>query len=230
LFFKKRDIGKDVPFIIRGDLLGMENKSFRTVLIKKKYFIEKSHFVKMLDPDEVDKQVNRNYLFIEVKFKNNRLLIPLRTNLGNPNRAFGVIGFAVHSKSKPLAGLDYRYILIVNDEKYLDFQEKLKIPRSQQNSIANNYDQIEDEAIKYVQDYIPCAIKNRAEREPKYRESSLQNFNNELGVIEGRILREKELELKKLKQKYRKDKEKKSENVIEEAAIESDVTSKILNK
>lgn len=184
----------------------MGNQGFRNVLIKRDYFEENSDFIKMLDGGNVDKQKERNYLFIEVQYKNNTLLVPLRRNLGNPCRPFGVIGFAVPCASRPLAGLDYRYILIVNDSEYLDFQERLDIPRPQRYIIADNYNQIELEVIQYVEGYIAYAIKNRATREPLYRESSLQNFNKELGILEGRILRQRELEAKKTQQINKKEK------------------------
>ena len=196
----------------------MKVENFRSVLIKEEYFKDNSDFIKMLDEGEVDKQGRRNYIFIELKFKDNRLLVPLRTKLGSPNRLFGTIGFAVPSKNKPLAGLDYRYILIVNDEKYLEFQEQLEIPRSQQRILENNYKTIEYEAISYVKKYIACAIKNREEKEALFKESSLQNFNDELGVNEGRRLRIKELEMKN---KKIKDKDKDQKIVEKEIAVES---------
>lgn len=179
----------------------MENKNFKSALIKEQYFIRNSNYVKMLDEFDVEKQGRRNYLFIEVKYENNRILVPLRTNLGEAKRAFGIIGFKVPSKSRPLAGLDYRYSLIVNNESDIDIQEQLNIPNSQQKILEENYDVIEKEVINYLKGYIACAIKNRVQREALYRESSLQNFDEELGVNEGRRLRGEELKNKKAKNK-----------------------------
>lgn len=196
----------------------MKNNNFRSALIKQQYFINNSHYIKMLDEGDVDKQGRRNYLFIEVKYKNNRILVPLRTKLGEANRPFGVIGFKVPSKSKPLAGLDYRYSLVVNNENYIEMQEQIEIPNSQQKILENNYSVIENEVINYIEGYIACAIKKRETREPLYRESSLQNFNEELGVNEGRRLRAEELERKK------GTSNKKNDKIIEkEVALDSNL-------
>ncbi|MGL4873076.1 MAG: hypothetical protein ACRC30_00280 [Clostridium sp.] len=160
----------------------MSIKEFRTVLINEAYFIKNSNLKKMLDFDNLKKQSNRNYLFVELMIRENRILVPLRSNLGEAKRKFGKIGFQVPSSKKPLAGLDYRYILIVNDEKHIEYQSILKIPKSQIKILKDNYNLIEEEVINYIEKYIKVANKNRVHRECLYRESSLQNFNRELGV------------------------------------------------
>lgn len=160
----------------------MYAEGFRSVVIDEQYFKDNRNFEKMLDPTKIDKQGRRVYIFIEVLFKNNRLLIPLRTNLGCAKRVFGIIGFSVPSKKKELAGLDYRYTLIINDDKYIKFQHQLNIPILQKEIIKKNYNQIETEIIEYVEGYIKVAKKSRERRDPKYRESALHNFHKELGI------------------------------------------------
>lgn len=174
----------------------MDKNTFGGLFIKEEYFKENSHFEKMLDHGDTVKQSKRKYIFLKVKYGENNLYIPLRTNLGNPIRRFGVIGFKVPSETKPLAGLDYRYILIVNENKYIEVPEGPKIPKSQMDIIDSNYRKIEKEVISYVNGYVKAAIKHRERLEPKYRESALHNFHKELGVIEGRKKREEKLKIK----------------------------------
>lgn len=53
----------------------------------------------MLDPNEVDKQSRRPYIFLEVKFRGVSFLIPLRTNL---NHKLGLENNGLNSKDKVL--------------------------------------------------------------------------------------------------------------------------------
>lgn len=160
------------------------------VYIREQYFKDHPDYIKMLDVGNAKKQSQRNYLFLKIEYENNKLLIPLRTNIGHPIRKFGVIGFSVPSDSKPNAGLDYRYILIVNEPTYIEYPTHIKIPASQQKIIFDNYTKIENDVIAYVKGYVSAAIKSLAEKKPKYKESTLLNFNEELGIFEGRKLRQ----------------------------------------
>lgn len=112
----------------------------------------------------------------------NDFYIPLRNNLGAEVRKFGRIGHAVPSQKRKNAGLDYRYALIVNDESYIEFQEKKKIPEAQYRRIKKEFETIEAEFAVYVNGFIKAAKKKRNEKEPLYRESSLVNFLPELGI------------------------------------------------
>lgn len=172
----------------------MTKANIEIALIKKEYFKKNKDFVNMLDYDDHDKQSRRLYLSLIVHYKNNKFLIPLRTNLGEPARKFGVIGYSVPSSSRPKAGLDYRYMLIVNDSAYLEIQENVNISRSQIQKIKNDYTVIENEAQKYIDGYIKAAAKNRVDREPKYRVSSLCNFDKELEVLALKALRKEKKE------------------------------------
>lgn len=107
----------------------------------------------------------------------------IRKNLGEADRVFGRIGFPVPSMSKPKAGLDYRYIMVINDDKYLRFDVP-RISNKQSTAIQNNYSVIEREAIEYIEAYIRVAKKNRVEKTARFRESSLINFHKELAIEE----------------------------------------------
>lgn len=162
-------------------------QNIECVFLKEEYFILHSQHSKMLDPGHIQKQSKRSYLYVKVKYEGNNLFIPLRKNLGKAVRAFGKIGYSVPSIEKPNAGLDYRYILIVNEEKYIEHPVTLRIPKAQYKIICDNYKTIEKEALAYVNGYVKTAIKDRVEKEAKYRESSLLNFHDELKIAEKKI-------------------------------------------
>lgn len=149
--------------------------------ITQVYYKDHPNLIKILDVADDSKHNIRTHLCLSIRFKKNYILIPLRKNLGNPIRKFGKIGFAVQSKSKPNAGLDYRYIMVINNNKYIRFDTP-RISNSQINIINNNYSTIENEAISYIRGYIRVAKKNRVERTSKYKESSLINFHKELKI------------------------------------------------
>ncbi|MGK0469342.1 hypothetical protein [Clostridium sp.] len=160
----------------------MVGANCKFVFIEKIYFTENIHFIEMLDPYD-EKQSRRNYLFLNVNYEGNNLLVPLRTEMDS-EKPFGIIGYAVPSNTKVNAGLDFRKILIVNDFTYIETPEYCRIPQSQQNIIDQNYSKISNLVTSYVKGYISSAIKGREKREPKYRYSTLHNFHKELGIID----------------------------------------------
>ena len=150
--------------------------------IKEKYFLEHSDFKKMLDPGNPTKQAHRTYLCVSISIDGNTFYLPLRNNLGDDVRKFGRIGHGVPSKSRPKAGLDYRYALIINEGEYIETCETPKIPNAQSKKITNDYEVIKAEFSSYLLGYKKAASKNRVHLEALYRESSLINFNDKLGL------------------------------------------------
>ena len=144
--------------------------------IKEKYFIDNSFFVKMLDPGNYDKQSKRSYLSLRVDVNSNSFYIPLRNNLKNDIKPFGRVGHLVPSKSRPNAGFDFRYALIVNDSSYIERPTTQRIPTLQFKRINNDIDDIEKEFNEYIKGFIKAMRKSRIQNEPLYRESSLINF------------------------------------------------------
>lgn len=151
--------------------------------ITEQYYEDHPNLEKILDIDDSTKHNIRTHLCLNIKFKHNNVLIPLRKNLGDEVRKFGRIGHSVASASKPKAGLDYRYIMIINDVNYLRFDTP-RISNSQIRIIQNDYEDIEKEAIEYIKSYIKKANKGRVELTSRFKESSLINFHKELGVVE----------------------------------------------
>lgn len=150
--------------------------------IKEQYFIDNSHFVKMLDPGNTAKQSQRTHLCVKVSSNGNDFYLPLRNNLGADVRKFGRIGHAVPAQGRPYAGIDYRYALIVNDLSYIEIPKQRRIPNSQYQKLITDFSTIEIEFEQYLTGFVKAAKKNRVDREALYRESSLINFLNELGL------------------------------------------------
>ena len=136
----------------------------------------------MLDVGNTDKRSKRTHVCVLIETNNNKFYIPLRNNLGDEVRKFGRIGHSIPSNKRNDAGLDYRYTLIVNDESYIELQTELKIPESQYRKILKEYETITEEFKVYLNGFLKAAKKNRIEKEPLYRESSLINFKSELGL------------------------------------------------
>lgn len=157
----------------------MDNIQFCYII--KQYYIDHPDLIKILDVDDTTKHNARTHLCLSIKYKNNHLLIPLRKNLGPAKRKFGTIGYPVPSASKPAAGLDYRYIMIINNINYLRFDIP-RISNKQISIIKDNYSTIEKEAIDYINSYIRVANKGRVNLNARFRESSLINFHNELEI------------------------------------------------
>lgn len=151
--------------------------------ITEKYYSDNPRLQKILDVDDETKHTVRTHLCLNILWNNNNILIPLRKNLGDAIRKFGKIGFAVPSKSKPKAGLDYRYIMMINNEQYLKFDAP-RIPLSQTRIIEDNIHVIEKEALEYIRSYIRVADKGRVNLTSRFKESSLINFHNVLNVKE----------------------------------------------
>ena len=149
--------------------------------IKESYYKDYPDLKQILDVNDSSKHNIRTHLCLQINYKGNNILIPLRKSLGDAERKFGKIGFPVPSKTKPDAGLDYRYIMVIKDEKYIRFDSP-RIPISQQKIIQNNYSTIEKEALEYISSYVKAASKGRIKKKARFRASSLINFHHELGI------------------------------------------------
>lgn len=150
--------------------------------VREEYFKDHLHFQKMLDPGKSEKQSKRTHVCVKIEMDSNTFYIPLRNNLGDAVRKFGRIGFSVPSASRSDAGLDFRYTLIVNDEKYIEPHAEKKLPSVQYAIINSNYERIKKYFSIYIKGYKRAAAKNRVSKEPLFRESSLVNFHHELNI------------------------------------------------
>lgn len=150
--------------------------------IKELYFKENAHFIKMLDTGNTVKQSHRTHLCVQVLISNNIFYLPLRNNLGDDVRKFGRIGHAIPSLTRPNAGIDYRYALLINDSNYIDVPSQQRIPNSQYQKIILDYPIIQKEFEQYLNGFLKAARKKRIDKEPLFRESCLVNFLKELEV------------------------------------------------
>lgn len=149
------------------------------VFIKKEYFIRHSNFIEMLDPNDHEKQSKRQYVFLRMQYKENTILLPLRSKLPELR---GKVGFKVPSESRPDAGIDYRKMLFVNKEEDIEIPSEQRIANAQKKIIEENYLVIQNEVIQYVDGYIRCKRKGREEKDYRYKFSTLHNFHRELGI------------------------------------------------
>lgn len=166
-----------LPIFLTGDKMAVAQYCY----IIGDYYSDHPNLKKILDIDDSTKHNTRTHLCLNVRYNGNNILIPLRKNLGQAVRPFGKIGYPVPSQSKPNAGLDYRYIMVINETKYLRFDTP-RISSKQSSAIEDNYSIIEKEVIEYINSYIRVARKNRIDRTARFRESSLINFHKELGI------------------------------------------------
>lgn len=151
------------------------------VYVKKEFFID--HTLKeILYFDDKNDESNRAYLCLAIKYKNNNIFVPLRSEI-IPYPNFGIIGFSVPSKKRPKAGLDYRKLLIINDLNYIEIPSIIKIPNAQQNLINKDISTITAQVIDYIKGYEVSFSKGRTQRDKKYRFSSLCNYHNELNLV-----------------------------------------------
>lgn len=160
----------------------MNCNNFSCIFVKEEYFIKNNHFVEMLDSNDLEKQVRRKYIYLNFKYEENTLLVPLRSEMPNI-RELGQVGYSVPSTKKPNAGLDYRKILIINDSDYLEVPQYCKVSPSQANIINVKYETIKKQVESYVKGYIKSAKKNRHKKDKKYNFSTLHNYHLELGII-----------------------------------------------
>ncbi len=146
--------------------------------IHKEYFLAHPDYINLLDENDNDKQGRRLHLSLEIQFDGNKYYVPLRNNLGAAERKFGRIGHLVPSEKRPKAGLDFRHTLIVNDPNFIDFVELPKIPKSQQKIIEREYTEILNEFKVYIRKFKRVNTKNRLDKEPLFRASSLLNYTD----------------------------------------------------
>lgn len=171
--------------------IGGENKMTKkidVIHLNRKYFEENSHFKNMLDENNVPKQVKRPYVYVSIKVKDNNFLLPLRSNLNHPN------GFHAPSSKSANAGIDYSHALILPESSYI--KNRTDLDREQYDYIKDNYDTIKSEFVSYLKDYIRKEKKGIAHKVGKFKNSTLLNFNKELGLVK---------ELEKSKEKDKKE-------------------------
>ncbi len=150
--------------------------------IKEQFFLDHPDYQKMLDPGNTSKQSRRTHVCVQVTVDSNSFYIPLRNHLGDAVRKFGRIGHSVPSQSRPNAGLDFRYTVIINDRQYIEPHTTQKLPNSQYRILTTAYEEIKQQFLVYLNGYKRAASKGRIAREPLYRESCLINFHKELGL------------------------------------------------
>ncbi|GLI90637.1 type III toxin-antitoxin system TenpIN family toxin [Bacillus subtilis] len=178
-------------FIYKG--LTHYNMKWTYYWLKEDYFSKNNSFDEMLDPGNLSKQGKRPYFYLKVAYRGNHFVIPFRSHV---NHSWG---YHFDQTNKKGAGLDYTKSLIVNDSSYLG--KTPIIPKHQHKIIKNNINIIERQFKKYVDGYIRVAIQEKESSVQQFKNSTLQNFHNELGIT---AAIEKKAELKKRKELQRR--------------------------
>ena len=96
---------------------------------------------------------------------------------------FKKAGFSLPSEKRPDGGLDFRKLLIINDDKYIKIQEKVFITGAQRNKIYDEYERICKNANDFVKQYIKEVKRGYANKNYLYKFSTLKNYHVELGII-----------------------------------------------
>lgn len=143
--------------------------------LNKMYFDDHSNFRNMLDPNNRMKQIKRPYAFLKIVVDDISFLIPLRSNLNHPN------GFKIPSSLKTKAGLDYSHALVYPQEKYI-LNNRVIISNEQYNMVKKNQDIIKKEFRNYIREYKKAVERGYVNKMGKFKNSTLVNFNKELGV------------------------------------------------
>ncbi|AJI09090.1 hypothetical protein [Bacillus cereus] len=150
-------------------------KKIEVVHLDRKYFEENSHFKNMLDENNVPKQIKRPYVYVKVRVEDKDFLLPLRSNLNHPN------GFHAPSSKSANAGIDYSHALILPNRSYI--KNRTHLDREQYNYIRDNYETIKTGFGSYLKDYIRKEKQGVAYKIGKFKNSTLLNFNEELGLV-----------------------------------------------
>ena len=154
-------------------------QNFDCVFIKESFFIANKNYIEMLDYDNSNKQSHRNYIYLAFSFNDNNFFVPFRTNTPKLNKS-GII-FPLPTKTRPYACLDYRKILIINNNDYII--KHINVPNAQLKTINANKPKIYKEVENYINGYIKAVLKNRHLTDPKYKFSTLHNFHKELNLV-----------------------------------------------
>uniref|UniRef100_UPI003F49364D hypothetical protein n=1 Tax=Niallia taxi TaxID=2499688 RepID=UPI003F49364D len=131
-----------------------------------------------------DAREARVYVCLKFEYETNTFLIPLKKDLGSSllkNPYYKDVYYPVPSSSKPEAGLDFRKIIIANDESQYRVDEA-RISAGQRKIMQDNFETIKSLAIKYINGFKKAAKKNRHKKDSYYNFSALSNFLEELGV------------------------------------------------
>lgn len=171
LKFKGNHIG--CLFLLKGK--SIMTKKIEVVHLDRKYFEENSHFKNMLDENNVPKQIKRPYVYVKVRVEDKDFLLPLRSNLNHPN------GFHAPSSKSANAGIDYSHALILPDRSYI--KNRTHLDREQYNYIRDNYETIKNGFGSYLKDYMRKEKQGVAYKIGKFKNSTLLNFNEELGLV-----------------------------------------------
>ncbi len=148
--------------------------------------IHASYFTDHPDLEEILEKENRIYIGVIIEMNHCKCFIPLRTEILTDPK-FSKAFFPIPYKKRPNAGLDFRKLLIITDDRYVSIQNRVQISKRQKEKIYSEYSTICKRLNSYVHKYIKEAKRGRAHSHHLYRFSTLKNYHEELGLEESLV-------------------------------------------
>lgn len=163
----------------------MNNDYFPLRQLTDKFYEENNHLERILDKERgstefLDK--GRGYGVVVIDLNGLRFGIPLRSTMTHK------YGFATEIKRDEVKkktyrkGLDYTKAVILKDDEYIT-ERSFKIPAEEFDKINDSQEMIKRQFTIFVEKYI-TAVENNDQNllSKNYRDSSLINYHEELGI------------------------------------------------
>ena len=168
---------KEVPFdeSPQGFLFyDMNNREYEIKQLSEEFYLDYSQ-VKF--PEILHKE-DRPYIVFVIKINDNTFAVPFRTNITH-NQSYRFKN--TNKQTNSHTGLDFSKAVIVNEERYLG--KKTFIDDAEYIELENKIKFIIQKFTVYVNNYIKYIKSNNTKMiEMKYKYSSIQYFNKELGI------------------------------------------------
>ena len=152
----------------------MNNRKYEIKQLSEKFYLDYSQ-VKF--PEILHKE-DRPYIVFVIKINDNTFAVPFRTNITH-NQSYRFKN--TNKQTNSHTGLDFSKAVIVNEERYLG--KKTFIDDAEYIELENKIKFIIQKFTVYVNNYIKYIKSNNTKMiEMKYKYSSIQYFNKELGI------------------------------------------------
>lgn len=150
-----------------------------------KFYEENGHLERILDKEKGStefKDKGRGYGVIVIDFKGLQFGIPLRSNM---THKYGFTTERIRDEVKNKTyrkGLDYTKAVILKEDDYVT-ERSFKIPAEEFDKINDSKEMIKRQFTNFVKKYVTAVERNDQNLLSKnYRDSSLINYHEELGI------------------------------------------------
>lgn len=165
----------------------MDSEYFPLRQLTDEFYKENTHLERILDKEKDSSVFNnkgRGYGVVIIEKFGKKFGIPLRSSMTH-KFCFPTKIERDNEKNKTYRkGLDYTKAVILEKDSYISTRS-FKIPSEEFDKINDSQHMIEKQFSKFVDDYIKAYKKNDQNvLGQKYRDSSLINYHEELGLLE----------------------------------------------